>query len=342
MPATPPKKTASTPRERLEEFLHLPQEIFDEWMDKIKYLPDTNFKLGREMMRENKLMDAIFRFRMVLWLAPDHQPSWFLLGVCYSMKGNAPKALDALRKSLALKPDHEESLFALANIDPTLLPKGREPKHTPVDLLMDYFNTLAPVYDTQQLELGYRGPVLAWGGLRQHLETFRTNYSVLDLGCGTGLSGLEGEDMVQTMVGVDISRPMLEQANARLRKDGKMLYTQTFNEDIHRYLKDHVAETFEVVLAVHVFGYIGDLSLVFDGVSHILAPGGMMVFQVEPYRGDGFGVLPGRGRFGHSDAYIRSELQRVELELVDAREVPVYPTVPHLQYVVRRPAAADA
>lgn len=341
MPPIPQKTTTETMSQRLQAFARVPQLLLDDVLNKIKYLPQTNFELGRQMMRENRLTDAVFRFRMVLWLAPDYQPAWFLLGVCYSMKGDDAKAIAALKKSLSMKLDHEESLFALANIDPSLLPKGRAPRVTPVELVNDYFNTLAPDYDREQEELGYRGHVLAWGSLRQHLTTYRTNYSVLDIGCGTGLCGVQGEDIIRLLVGVDISRQMLNLATVRVKADGRLLYGETYHEDLRDYLRNLTEARFEIIIAAHVFSYIGDLAPVFDGAVRALLPGGIMVFQVEPYRGASYGVLPGKGRFGHDETYIRSELQRVGLELVEVRDAPVYPTVAHQQYVVRRPGQPE-
>lgn len=333
---TPQKSSSSLRAQRLSELANIPQAFFESYMDKIRYLPERNFQLGRQMLREHKLRDAVFRFRMTLWLAPDHQPSYYYLGVAYSMMGEKAKAVGALKKSLQLVPGHAESLFTLASIDPSALPKGQLPTTMPQELITDYFNNIAAAYDAEQEDKGYRGHVLAVGALRQHLDTHRTNYSILDLGCGTGLCGYQAGDLVRQLVGVDISRKMLEQASGRLMADGSMLYQETFHQDLRDYLTTHFEPRFDIVIAAHVFQYVGELTGVFDGISQVLFPEGIAVIQVEPYKGEGCGILLGRAKFGHSDGYIRAQAERVGLQVVEMRQVAVYPDHSINQYILRK------
>ena len=86
---------------------------------------------------------------------------------------------------------------------------------------------------------------------------------VLDLGCGTGQAGAWVKDYAKTMVGVDLSKAMLEEA----RKKG--LYQELYELSILEYV-DTVASirgtTFDVVVAAEVFSYIGDLEETFHRV----------------------------------------------------------------------------
>lgn len=331
-----PRKASSLRLDRLNEIANIPQAFFESYMDKIRYLPERNFQLGRQMLRENKLRDAVFRFRMTLWLAPEYQPAYYYLGVAYSMMGEKAKAVDALSKSLRLVPGHPESLFTLASINPSALPKAQLPTTMPQELITDYFNNIASVYDVEQEDKGYRGHVLAVGALRQHLDTFRTNYSILDLGCGTGLCGFQASDLVRQLVGVDISRKMLELASNRFMAEGVLLYQETYHQDLRDYLKTHYEPRFDIVIAAHVFQYVGELSEVFDGIANVLFPEGIAVIQVEPYHGEGCGILLGRAKFGHSDSYVRAQAARVGMQVVEMRPVSVYPDHSYNQYILRK------
>ena len=53
------------------------------WIDRAKNLTRSNYELGKEMVRRNKIHDAIFRFRMTLWLDPKQVDAWFNLGCCF-------------------------------------------------------------------------------------------------------------------------------------------------------------------------------------------------------------------------------------------------------------------
>jgi predicted TPR repeat methyltransferase len=123
--------------------------------------------------------------------------------------------------------------------------------------------------------------------------------SVLDLGCGTGLTGIYLGPISGPLVGIDVSQKMLEQA----RKHG--IYTSLRQNDLLAELRDTPAGAFDCITANDVFIYVGDLSEVIPAIFPVLRSGGMLIFSCET-AGDEEGelVLRPSKRYAHSRASI--------------------------------------
>ncbi|MCA9916149.1 MAG: tetratricopeptide repeat protein, partial [Anaerolineae bacterium] len=204
-----PEQAQRNVRRNWQEILALPNEWLGDLRHIMSNLPARNYQLAQKFISEGRYKDAIFRLRVTLWLAPDFQPAWYLLGNCYFSEGKKKEAFDAFRKAYQLNPDHAETVFMIATIDPSLVPKEKLPTTAPRALVEDYFNRIAPDYDEQMREMGYKGHVEMVRGLREQTREGRTNYKILDIGCGTGLIGTMMADIARDITGVDFSLPML-------------------------------------------------------------------------------------------------------------------------------------
>ena len=108
------------------------------------------------------------------------------------------------------------------------------------------------------------------------LLQFSHGDSVVDLGCGTGLSfpllldkiGPEGR-----LIGVDLSDEMLTRA-ARRAEDSGWDNVELVNEDIATFEYPHPLSG---IIAVGSFGYITDLEAVIEKAARALTPDGRMV-----------------------------------------------------------------
>jgi len=137
---------------------------------------------------------------------------------------------------------------------------------------------------------------------------------VLDLGCGTGLVGVALMDMLgETLVGVDLSRRMLEEAGA------KGLYSALRQEDLLGLLAEP-GEAYDLVIAADVFCYLGRLDRVLALAAGRLAPQGLLIFSVERAPdGTGFS-LHRQGRYAHARDLVEADLSAAGLRVVEIRE----------------------
>lgn len=328
--------TADSVLTNLSRLTDVPRQILDEFRNKFKFLPEANYKMGCEFADKGLYRDAVFRLKVALWLNPNMARAWYVLGSCYYARGETAQAVGALQHSIKLNPASEEAAFMLATIDAKYLAADKRPKTMPRHMAMDYFDRIADSYEFQQREMGYVGHVVLDDAVRGYIDARQVNFRMLDLGCGTGLTGYMLADVAGHLTGVDFSRGMLDHAMKRRRKDGRDLYTRTIMRDIREYLGDLDRASFDLVTASHVFNFMGDLEVVFAGVAKALKDGGVFAFQVEPYAEVGFGMLPGRGRFSHSEAYIRGLMEKNGLELLELKKEEVYPSFPFDQYVLHK------
>lgn len=98
--------------------------------------------------------------------------------------------------------------------------------------------------------------------------------SVLDLGCGTGLVGGVMKLYAHTLVGVDLSQAMLDQAVAR------QTYHQLHKADIAEFLLAS-DERFDLITCMDTFIYLGQLDQLLALIYTHLNQGGMLAFSTE-------------------------------------------------------------
>jgi predicted TPR repeat methyltransferase len=130
-------------------------------------------------------------------------------------------------------------------------------------------------YDDDLLgdDLQYVAPLEAVAVFRRHVDD--TSARVLDVGCGTGLSGQALADAGFTRIdGADISPDMLERARA------KGVYARLIEADLTAGL-DIADDTYDAALSVGTFthGHVGPDGL--DEVIRVVRPGGIVCVTIN-------------------------------------------------------------
>jgi SAM-dependent methyltransferase len=114
-----------------------------------------------------------------------------------------------------------------------------------------------------------------WHVLKELLPELQ-NKSVLDLGCGFGWHcRYAREQQARSVVGVDISEKMLQQAR-EMTNDSFISYIKMPIEDI-----DFSKSQFDVVISSLAFHYIESFETICKKIYDCLKPGGSFVFSVE-------------------------------------------------------------
>jgi predicted TPR repeat methyltransferase len=154
--------------------------------------------------------------------------------------------------------------------------------------------------------------------LVEHLRRLadRSFASVLDLGCGTGLSAPLLRPIASYLEGVDLSAKMVERSRALNVYDG------VFEAE----LVDHLAATkrsYDLLLATDVFIYIGDLAPAFAGVRRVIDAGGVFCFSVEQADGEIDFTLQPRLTYAHSENYLRKLAAQHGFEVLEIASRPI-------------------
>eukprot|EP00518_Triparma_eleuthera_P002995 CAMPEP_0182454628 /NCGR_PEP_ID=MMETSP1319-20130603/1180_1 /TAXON_ID=172717 /ORGANISM="Bolidomonas pacifica, Strain RCC208" /LENGTH=439 /DNA_ID=CAMNT_0024652649 /DNA_START=185 /DNA_END=1504 /DNA_ORIENTATION=- len=200
----------------------------------------------------------------------------------------------------------------------------------PREYVIGLYKGFAPTFDDTLVEkLHYRTPQLlrealakgtnggvppVEGDAPEEMEYDR----ILDLGCGTGLSGERFRGLLSpggSFLGVDLSPEMLVKAKER------GCYTSTYCNDIETCFDvGAISSTapFDLIIACDVFVYLGNLDKVFDGVKRSLSGNGTFAFSVELLDEDAKYnyVCHSAARFSHKQEYIRQLAADYGLEVV--------------------------
>jgi predicted TPR repeat methyltransferase len=294
----------------------------DSAMTKVNNLTETNYELAMDMARSGRISDAIFRFRMTLWLDPNHEPSMYNLACMYQHRGENQKALALLARIIKAHPNHANAIYRVATMDPSLLKPEMRPTTVPPIQVFEYFEATALNYDAERQAQGYRLPALLHQLLYPLLQNEVSRHDMLDIGCATGLCGYTFAETFSNVVGCDISPNMLELAYRRTDRLGVKIYNKLVQQDIRHFLAPADAPNFDVIIAMDVLPYIGDLALLAEQLSRAVRTGGVVALSFDVYpAADGFGVMPATGYFGHTVHYVTQSMNARGFETVRTGEV---------------------
>ena len=230
--------------------------------------------------------------------------------------GDIDAAVKAYEEVLAIDPeDHGGASVRIASLG-----RGEAPPKAPDAYVETLFDQHAEAFEDILVEqLGYAVPAM----VRQRLQALELGpfKRMLDLGCGTGLTGGTLRDMVEDITGIDISENMVELAHE------KDLYETLYVAEVEDFLEDNDDEAFDLITATDVLPYLGALEPLFFGAAENMVAGGLFIFSSETLPED---VLDGRPymvgphqRFAHSEAYIRERLASTGFEIVEISEINV-------------------
>lgn len=271
--------------------------------------------VGAMLLYHNDLARARRSLEQALALDENCLKAHWLMGDVCARDDDRTGALVHYRRCREIAPERLGPGFMMA-----ALGDGETPACAPADFVTAQFDWYADRFDEHLLgTLLYRGPEEVARVLRDGFAG--TAPSILDLGCGTGLLGAEVAPFAGRLVGVDLSPKMLEKAAARGH------YDALHAADIVAFVAGWQAGTADIVAAVDVVVYFGDLGPLFAGAAGAVRRGGMFVFTTERWDDDEPGEPPaGRawrlrptGRYQHTRAGLRAlaadhgfEVERIE------------------------------
>jgi predicted TPR repeat methyltransferase len=244
---------------------------------------------GQALLAAQHLPEAIAELQRALRLDYMFADARFALGCAWLEAGEPDKALEAFDK---LEEDEETA----PKIAAARAMKAQQ--RSDAGYVRHLFDQFATDYDQRMIgQLGYAAPRIL-RELADMVMAGRDSLTILDLGCGTGLTGVAFEDMAYRVDGIDLSPAMIEKARAR------NLYDHLAVADLEIALSEGGAD-YDLILAADTLVYLGDLEPVFAGAHRRLKPDGFFLFTVESNPREGFELGPKR-RWRHSELYLRT------------------------------------
>ncbi|QCL94120.1 class I SAM-dependent DNA methyltransferase [Agrobacterium tumefaciens] len=230
--------------------------------------------------------------------------------------GDVDAAVKAYEEVLAIDPDdHGGAAVRIAAMG-----RGETPPKAPDAYVETLFDQHAEAFEDILVEqLGYAVPMM----VRQRLQTLNLGpfKRLLDLGCGTGLTGEALRDLADDITGIDISENMVEIAHE------KDLYETLYVAEAEDFLEDNDDEPFDIITATDVLPYLGALEPLFFGAAENLNAGGLLIFSSETLpeatlAGRPYMVGPHQ-RFAHAETYVRERLAATGFEVLEVTDINV-------------------
>ena len=265
----------------------------DSYKQAIKIKPDyakAYSNMGISLQDKGELDAAIDSCKQAIKIKPDYAEAYYNMGIALKDKGEFDAAIDSYKQAIKIKPEFAKVKHLLASLI------GETTKAAPREYVEDLFDQYAPKFEHSLVEkMEYRIPkIITDMIIKTHPS--KALGSVLDLGCGTGLAGLELKQFCENLDGIDLSKSMLEQARA------KGVYDKLMHGDIIEHLTELELD-FDYFISTDVFIYVGELSDIFRLIKSKNERPGKLAFSTEHTERQDF-HLETSGRYSHSKNYI--------------------------------------
>jgi len=284
----------------------------------IEPMSETYYNIGVIFMHQNRHKESAQYLEHAARMDPDYLPVHINLGALFLKINRYPDAIKHYQEALRIKPDDAEIQHIL-----TAISKGEAPEKAPTEYLQHLFDQYAKYYDKHLTEhLHYQAHKLLFETIREESDDDNPEWTILDLGCGTGLCGELFKPFAKRLIGIDISENMIAAAKE------KNLYDELKVQEVEDALDTFKDNDF--IVAGDVFSYIGKLDEIFKKAKAALKPNGLFAFTVEktdtePYE------LQQTIRYAHSKTYLESlikantfqTLRFDTIELRKQKNVPV-------------------
>lgn len=223
-------------------------------------------------------------------LDPGNVNTLYNLAGLYNAGGNHGRALELLERVLHLAPAHQAATHMRAALC------GTTPRCTPSSYVEEVFDKYAGRFDHHlQGALEYTAPQVLAAMVRARCSAMLPLATILDLGCGTGLSGAAFREMTAQLCGIDISGNMLAQARR------KNLYDYLEKAEVLTFL-DQNSATYSAFIAADILVYMGDPELLFPLLVKRSAEQAIFACSIERCMENVDFTLRPSGRFAHNPA----------------------------------------
>ena len=247
--------------------------------------------LGNAYQLKDLEDQSINAYKKAVNINPSFTDAYVNLGTAFYKSSRYAEAKKCFQRAVELDPNHSSARHMLASLS------GKTPENAPLDHVSKLFDDYSTNFEEHLVrDLGYSMPKLIENEIRKVTAKEVQFANTIDLGCGTGLAGIEFRPISTRLTGIDISERMVEKARAQ------NVYDVLHSGDILAYLEAS-REKYDLFICTDVFPYIGNIYPLFSSVKKCARNGAYFAFSTETTSQTDY-VLRKTGRYAHSRDYI--------------------------------------
>ncbi len=256
-------------------------------------LAEAYLTLNKIYRQQNRPDFAAASLMLYLEYAPNSIAVLFDLGNLFAAYKDYENAIVYFKRILEIDPDNGSAHHAVAALS------GVTTATAPRQHVQNIFDGIADSFENHLTELGYFAPEKLKNMMLSLSKEKPRFHRAIDLGCGTGLSGIQFRPLVTHFTGIDLSPKMINIARER------KIYDELAIEDVCQFIESS-NHRYDLFIATDVFIYVGDLAHLFQMVSTHSLPGAHFLFTTEVASEETSYVLRPTGRYAHSRHYIEA------------------------------------
>jgi predicted TPR repeat methyltransferase len=268
-------------------------------------IADRRADYARMFAESGEFAEAAELMEQALEQVPAWAAGWFRLAEYAEKAGRKDVAAAALEKVVALDPS---DIFG-AGLKLAVLGVADTPAAPPTSYVERLFDDYADRFDTALVgKLDYTVPQTLARLVRRHAGEDAHFGLVADIGCGTGLFGVEFRANAGRLEGFDLSAGMLAKAEEKAVYDRLAQADLSLPAEQSGLFADGPEARADLVSAADVLMYLGDLAEVFPSAARLVKPGGLFAFSVEDGGEGDAPLLRPSLRYAHPENFIRRRL----------------------------------
>lgn len=269
--------------------------------------------LGNVLKKLERFDEAIAAYRKSITLLHPKDSAAFIASVYKSLSRTLfieqkhDEAVAVLKQWLSFDPDSPTATHMLAACSGNNIPDRASDAY-----VEETFDTFAGSFDEVLKRLDYRAPELVYTAISAQITDDNKKLNILDAGCGTGLCGPLLKKHAANLVGVDLSKGMIDKAG------GHDVYDTLVVAELTKYLLENPG-TFDLIASADTLCYFGDLGEVIQAAASTLTDRGLFVFTLEillDAQSDESYRLNPHGRYSHSQDYVYGVFQPTDMQII--------------------------
>ena len=267
----------------------------------INPIMESYYNIGVLLMHQNRHKESLQYLQQAAKIEPGYLPVHINLAALYLKLNQVSDAIRHYKEALIIKPGDPELTHILSALE-----KGKTPDQAPREYLSHLFNQYATYYDKHLTEhLQYKAHELLFKAIETESTVESAEWTILDLGCGTGLCGVLFKPFAKQLIGIDVSEKMIAAAEQKATYD--ILKVEEVTTALDTFKEN------DLIVAGDVFSYIGKLDQIYQKAYEALKSGGLFAFTVEktytePYE------LQKTIRYAHSKKYLATLAKKTQFE----------------------------